>query len=167
MGTFGNLVTNATDKSIRRREFLAQAAANLGGAGTSTGNNAFKGPVSSNYPNGGGAYFSTPTYTAYNGTTTPPYGNAVPQSPGVERNSLNGPGYRDHDLTLSKGFGFPNNRVLGENARLEIRADAYNVFNNLNFNPATISNNIGSSNFGTEGAALSGRVVTLGARFSF
>ena len=45
--------------------------------------------------------------------------------------------------------------------------DAYNVFNNLNFNPNDISNNIGSSNFGTITGALAGRVITLGARFSF
>ncbi len=85
----------------------------------------------------------------------------------MHRNSLNLPGYRDVDLTLIKGFGFPDNRVLGENARFELRMDAYNVFNNLNFNPNDISNNIGSSNFGTITGALSGRVVTIGARFSF
>jgi hypothetical protein len=58
-------------------------------------------------------------------------------------------------------------RVLGENAKVEVRMDAYNVFNNLNFNPNQISNNIGAGNFGTLTGALSGRVVTLGARFSF
>jgi hypothetical protein len=138
--------------------------ASLGGAGTSTSNAAFKGPVSSNYPQGGTAYFQTPTYTAYAGNT---YGNALPETPGVHRNSLNLPGYRDVDLTLIKGFGFPNNRVLGENARFELRMDAYNVFNNLNFNANDISNNIGNSSFGTITGALSGRVVTIGARFSF
>jgi hypothetical protein len=139
-------------------------AASLGGEGTSTSNSAFKGPVSSNYPLGGTTYFVTPTYTAYSGNS---FGNALPQSPGVRRNSLNLPGYRDVDLTLIKGFGFPNNRVLGENARFELRMDAYNVFNNLNFNPNDISNNIGNSNFGTITGALSGRVVTIGGRFSF
>jgi hypothetical protein len=138
--------------------------AELPGAGSSTSNAAFKGPVSSNYSLGGTAYFQTPAYTAYAGTS---YGNALPESPGVHRNSLNLPGYRDVDLTLTKGFGFPNNRVLGENARFELRMDAYNVFNNLNFNPNDISNNISSSNFGTITGALAGRVVTIGARFSF
>jgi hypothetical protein len=78
------------------------------------------------------------------------------------------------DLTLSKGFGFPNNRVLGESARLELRLDAYNVFNNLNFNPTSISNNVGdpvagqnNPNFGRAQSALAARVVTVGARFSF
>lgn len=83
------------------------------------------------------------------------------------RNSLKLPGYRDVDLTLAKGFGLPNTRVLGENARLELRIDAFNVFNNLNLNPNSISNNISSSNFGTITGALAGRVVGLTARFSF
>lgn len=139
-----------------------QPSAYLGGAGTSASNDQFK--TGSNYFKGGTAYFATPTYTAYRGTA---FGNALPQSPGVQRNSLNGPGYRDVDLTLSKGFGFPNNRVLGESARLELRLDAYNVFNNLNFNPTSISNNIANSNFGEATAALGARVVTVGARFSF
>ncbi len=136
----------------------------LGGAGSSTSNDAFKTVSNSNYPNGGTAYFATPTYTAYSGTS---YGNALPQTPGVRRNSLNMPGYKAVDLTLAKAFGLPNMPVLGENAKFEFRMDAYNVFNNLNFNPNQISNNIGNGNFGTITGALSGRVVTLGARFSF
>ena len=70
-------------------------------------------------------------------------------------------------MVTQLAFGLPNNRVLGESARFELRLDAYNVFNNLNFNPNEISNNISNSNFGTITGALSGRVVTLGARFSF
>ena len=137
-------------------------AAYLGGAGTSTSNDQFK--TGSNYANGGAAYFSTPTYTAYSGAK---FGSALPQAPGVHRNSLNGPGYRDVDVTLAKGFGLPNNRVLGENAKLEFRVDAYNLFNNLNFNPTSISNNIANANFGQDTAALAARTVTMTARFSF
>lgn len=141
-------------------------AANLGGAGDSTSNDAFKTVANSNFPNGGAAYFSTPTYTAYN-CTPACYGNANPQSPGVHRNSLNLPGYKDVDLTLAKAFGLPNAPVLGEGAKLEFRVDVYNVFNNSNLNPSQISNNINSSNFGTITGALAARVITLGARFSF
>jgi Carboxypeptidase regulatory-like domain len=137
-------------------------AAYLGGAGKSTSNDQFK--TGANYPNGGKAYFSVPTYTAYSGTNS---GNALPQAPRVLRNSLNGPGYRDVDLTLAKAFGLPNNRVLGENAKFEFRVDAYNVFNNLNFKPDSISNNIANSNFGEATSALAARTVTLTARFSF
>jgi len=137
-------------------------AAYLGGAGSSTSNNAFRN--GSNYPLGGAAYFSMPTYTPFNGTDS---GTALPQAPGVHRNSLRGPGYRDLDLTLAKGFGFPKMPVLGENARLEFRFDVYNVFNNLNFDSTSISNNITNSNFGQATGALGARTATLGARFSF
>lgn len=144
-------------------------AAYLGGAGSSTGNDAFKTPQKSNFPlvstqGNASAYFSTPTYTAFSGTSS---GTALPQGPGVQRNSLNLPGYKDLDLTLAKGFGFPNTRVLGENARLEFRFDVYNVFNNLNLDPTQIKNDIGTSNFGTIDGALAARTATLGARFSF
>jgi len=140
-------------------------AAYLGGAGTSTSNDAFKGPVSSNFPNGAATYFSAPTYTAYNCNTCT--GTALPQSPGFGRNSLTMPGYKALDLTLSKAFGFPKMPVLGEGAKLEFRLDAFNVFNNMNFNENQISNNIGNSNFGTISGALAARVLALSARFSF
>jgi Carboxypeptidase regulatory-like domain len=136
-------------------------AAITGGPGTSTSNDQFK--TGSNYPKGGAAYFSTPTYTAYSGSNA---GTSVPQV-GLRRNSQVGPGYRALDMTLAKSFGLPNMPVLGENAKFEFRMDAYNVFNNLNFNPTSISGNIASSNFGQATSALSGRVVTMGARFSF
>ena len=137
-------------------------AAFLGGAGTSTSNDQFK--TGSNYPLGGTAYFTTPTYTAFQNAA---FGTALPQSPGVRRNSLNGPGYRALNLTLTKGFGLPNMPVLGENAKVEFRMDAYNVFNNLNFKPDSIANDITSTNFGRAQEGLAGRVVTLGARFNF
>lgn len=137
-------------------------AAFLGGAGTSTSNDQFK--TGSNYPLGGAAYFSTPTYTPFSSNN---FGPALPQSPGVHRNSLNGPGYRDLDMSLIKAFGLPTMPVLGESARIEFRIDAYNLFNNLNFDPNSISNNIANSNFGQATSALSARVVTMGARFSF
>lgn len=135
-------------------------SAYLGGAGTSTNTNAFKTVANSNFPNGGASYFSPTTYTPFLGTSLPP-------SPAVHRNSLNLPGYKDLDVTLAKAFGLPKAPVLGENANIELRVDVYNAFNNLNLNPNQISNNIGSSNFGTITGALAARVVTLGARFSF
>jgi hypothetical protein len=133
----------------------------LGGAGGSTSNDAFKTVANSNFPKGGAAYFSPATYPAGM------FGATLPPSPGVHRNSLTLPGYKGVDLTLAKAFGLPKAPVLGENAKIELRVDAYNVFNNLNLNPNQISNNIGSSSFGTITGALAARVVTLGARFSF
>ena len=141
-------------------------AAYLGGAGNSTSNSAFETVANSNFPMGGGTYFSTPNFTnnTYTGTE---YGTALPQYSHVARNSLNLPGYKDVDLTLAKAFGLPKMPVLGENAKIEFRFDAYNLFNNLNLNPNSIVNNIAASNFGTITSALAARVITLGARFSF
>jgi hypothetical protein len=136
-------------------------ANNLGGAGGSTSNDSFKTVAQSNFPNGGAAYFSPTTYP------TGMFGATLPPNPGVHRNSLNLPGYKGVDLTLAKGFGLPKAPILGESARIELRVDAYNLFNNLNLNPNSISNNIGNGNFGTITNALAARVVTLGARFSF
>jgi len=136
-------------------------AAYLGGAGSSTSNDQFK--TGSNYSKGGAAYFSTPTFTAYNGTN---FGSSLPQT-GVRRNSLTGPGYRDVDMTLAKAFGLPRIPGLGESAKIEFRMDAYNLFNNLNFNPTSIVNDINATGFGRATSALGARTVTLGARFSF
>ncbi len=132
----------------------------LGGAGHSTSNSAFETVAGSNFPNGGTAYFAPTLYPASLGTTLPP-------APAVRRNSLNLPGYKGVDMSLAKGFGLPKARVLGENARIELRIDTYNLFNNLNLNPNQIVNNIGAGNFGTITGGLSGRVITLGGRFSF
>ena len=102
---------------------------------------------------------------------------APPPAPGIERNSLNGPRYNDVDLSLSKGFGLPRIRGLGENARFEIRADVYNFFNKININTESIDTNLGgvapdgtvtpNSHFGVANNALGSRTVQLQARFSF
>jgi hypothetical protein len=147
-------------------------AAYLGGAGHDTSNGAFKsGPgvgngQNRNFPQAGPnqPYFLKPTFTLAGAfpTTSP-----VPQSPGVARNSLTGPGYRDLDGTLVKAFGLPRIPVLGENAQFEFRADAYNLFNNLNFDPTSVTNDITLGNFGQAQRALGSRTVSLQARFSF
>jgi hypothetical protein len=152
-------------------------AAYLGGAGSDTSNDAYKsGPntpsnVNKNFPKAAGdgnaeAYFSVPTFAT--AATFPAQGPA-PQAPGVSRNSFTGPGYRDLDGSLSKSFGLP--RIPGsgasEGTKIEIRADVFNLFNNLNFSSSSISNNIENANFGQATSALGGRIVTLQARFSF
>jgi hypothetical protein len=140
------------------------------GAGSDTSNSAYK--TGSNY--GGQAanhqtYFTEPTFTAYAGAASAGnYGNANPPA-GMKRNWITGPGYRSLDMTLVKAFTFPKAPVLGEAARLEFRADAYNLFNNLNLTGGNngIDRNISDPNFGISNGALGARVVTLGARFQF
>lgn len=153
-------------------------AAYLGGAGRNTSNGAFKsGPgganqssFNQNYPNGALSYFTIPTYTP---VTAPfPATFAAPELPGVARNALNGPNYRDVDASLTKSFGIPKVPVLGENAKIEFRVDAFNLFNNVNL--TNVSTNITSGgsdtsnpSFGQAQSALGSRTLDIQARFSF
>lgn len=156
-------------------------AAALPGAGKSTSNSTFQGfatnasgSINPNYNGNGSAFYTQPLYT-----TGPAFPLTVPGPlPGIHRNSLNGPDYNDLDGTLAKQFGVPKNRVLGENAIFEVRADAYNFFNKTNINTASIDNSLGSvdagtgavhpnADFGVAGGALGSRTVQLQARFSF
>ncbi len=158
-------------------------AAYLGGAGRDTSNDAFKSgpnvgngvnknfPLAATSPDAAEVYFAPPVLTA--GPDFPATGAVPPQAPGVARNSLTGPSYRDLDATVSKRFGLPKIKGLGENAAFEFRADAFNLLNNLNFKPGGtsagggISDNIQAGNFGQATQALGSRTVTLQARFNF
>jgi hypothetical protein len=141
----------------------------LGGAGSDYSNSTFMSSTG-NFPNGALSYFTVPTFQQ--GPAFPATG-PVPPPPGVGRNSFRGPGYFDIDLTLGKSFGLPKMRVLGESAKLNIRANFYNIFNKLNLNPSSISNSISfdgttsNPNFGQAQGALGGRIIELQARFSF
>ena len=157
-------------------------AAYFGGAGRDTSNDAFRsGPsrgatYNQNFSRGALAYFAYPKITA---SPAFPGAGSVPVAPGVGRNSFLSPGYNDLDATLSKGFGLPKLPVLGENAKLEIRADAFNLFNKLNLlggsadNGGSINNIISNDGttsnpaFGQAQKALGSRTVELQARFSF
>ena len=89
----------------------------------------------------------------------------IPTVPGIHRNIFTGPGYFDVDATLSKSFGIPKMPVLGENARIEFRANFFNLFNKLNlFSPQT---NILDPHFGEAQNALGSRTIEMQARFSF
>jgi hypothetical protein len=142
--------------------------------GNNTSNGTFMQSVNPNFGGNPTGYFLAPTYSA---AVAFPAISAAP-APGIQRNSLNGPGYNDLDASLAKAFGLPNNKILGENAKLEIRADFYNVFNKLNLNVGSIDNYLGTANpdgtlnntnsdFGVARSALGSRTVQLQARFSF
>ena len=147
------------------------------GAGTSTSNKTFEQATNPNYGGNGTNFFLPPSYVQ--GPAFPAY--AAAPTPGIQRNTLNGPGYDDVDASLSKGFGLPRIRGLGENARFEVRADVYNLFNKTNLNTQCIDGYLGSvapngtggftvspnSDFGVAGCGLGSRTVQLQARFSF
>lgn len=149
-------------------------AAVMSGFGTSTANGNFEANTNPNFGGDGTKFFVPPTFVA--GPSFP--ATAPAPTPGIHRNSLNGPDYKDVDVSLAKGFGLPKNRALGENARFEIRGDIYNLFNNTNINVPSIDGLLGSvdptgavnsvnSDFGVAGAALGSRTIQLQARFSF
>ena len=143
----------------------------------STSNDAFK--TGSNFPNPGAANTGTNNDQFMNNYfTVPNYDNAIADNPGQVaaalipapgsgRNSFPGPKYRDVDLNLAKAFGLPNMPVLGEDAKLEIKANFLNAFNLLNINPSSLSTNIQNSGLGQAHSALGSRIITFQARFSF
>jgi len=150
-------------------------AGHLTGAGTSTGNKTFEQSINPNFGGDGTKFFPSPTYVQATGSS---FLDTVPAPvPGIHRNSLNGPRYNDVDASLTKAFGLPSMPILGENAKFEIRADTYNLFNKTNIDTTSIDNNLGSvapdgtvspnSDFGVAGKALGSRTVQLQARFSF
>jgi Carboxypeptidase regulatory-like domain/TonB dependent receptor-like, beta-barrel len=135
----------------------------LGGAGTDYSNSRFL-SAGGNFPNGGSAYFVAPTVTDCT-ATFPATCNNLPTAPGFGRNSLRGPGYFDVDATLSKSFGLPRLPVLGESAKLEIRANFYNLFNHLNLN--NLDTTVTDPHFGEATGALGSRTIEMQARFNF
>jgi hypothetical protein len=149
----------------------------LGTAGKSTSNDAFK--TGSNFLNPGTVntgnnsnefsdnYFTIPDFTGAITDNPGQVSNTYIPAPGIDRNSFPGPHYRDVDMTLSKAFGLPKIRVIGENAKIEVKANFFNIFNILNIDPTTISTNISSSNLGQASAALGSRKIDLQARFNF
>jgi hypothetical protein len=146
-----------------------------GGAGSDTSNKAFE--TGSNFLNPGTSnpapdqfennYFSVPNYADAIADNPGQIATAFIPPPGIGRNTFPGPRYHDIDLNLAKSFGLPKMRVLGENAKIEIKANLLNAFNLLNINPSTISTNITASNLGQASAALGARVIDFQARFSF
>jgi len=148
-----------------------------GGAGLSTSNEAFK--TGSNFPSPGTAntgtnndqfmnnYFEVPNYSAAITDLPGQATNVYVPAPGIIRNSFAGPGYRNVDLTIAKAFGLPSMKVLGENARIEIKANMFNALNLLNIDPSSLSTNISTSNLGQASNGLGSRTVDFQARFSF
>ena len=75
------------------------------------------------------------------------------------RNMLRGPTFKDVDLAISRDF------VFKEHLDLQLRADAYNVFNMVSLNPPGAT--VGSATFGVITSASAMRQLQLGLRFTF
>lgn len=85
------------------------------------------------------------------------------------RNAMNGPGFWEVDMGVSKGFTMP----WSEKQKLVFRWDSFNTFNHPNFNPpASTLNDLSSFGFITStvtptGADQSARVFQLALRYEF
>ncbi len=144
-----------------------RAASYLGGAGSSQGTDTFK-QTNGNFTKGGSAYFSMPTQpvgTLWPSNGTAPTPGALPSVPGVGRNAFAGPRYWDTDFTITKAFGLPTMKVLGEGARFEVRANAYNLFNQLNL--TNVDSGITDTYFGSARGVLGSRTIEMEAHFKF
>lgn len=98
-------------------------------------------------------WFNTSCYRPNTATPIPNViGNAA-------RGGVNGPPTFRTDLTLSKSFSF------GENMRLQLRGEAFNIFNRTNFR--AVSTNITAANFGQVISVRDPRQLQFGAKFYF
>lgn len=139
-----------------------------GGATNRAGNNVFETPFG-NFPknaNGNENYFTTYSAAQLAAGIPPPPTN-------LHRNMFRGPRYFGNDAQLAKAFGLPKLPILGENAKLDLQANFYNLINkeNLqnigNFSMQDSIETIGGPQFGVSQAGLAGRIIELQARFNF
>jgi hypothetical protein len=110
-------------------------------------------------------WFNTGAFCSSNGSTTVPCPAGVVgigpngQDGNVPRDGLFGPGSINVDLSIFRDF------QIHENLSLQLRGEALNAFNIVNFNnPGTT---LGSSTFGVISGANTMREIQLGARLTF
>jgi hypothetical protein len=120
-------------------------------------------------------YFINPTVICPNNQATAGFGQApcagqvfFNNNPGevgnLPRTALNLPNYFNVDAALLKNITF------GERMRLQIRTEAFNLLNNVNFILATQGaqvQNINSATFGQFTTAAAARRIQFGLRFEF
>jgi hypothetical protein len=95
--------------------------------------------------------------------TAADFGRAAPGTVGdLPRNAYRGPGYLNTDLSLVKRLAVP---AIGRDAGVQLRVEAYNLFNTINLtNPTT---NLSSTLFGRVTSARPSREVQIGVRITF
>jgi hypothetical protein len=150
-------------------------AAYVGGAGSSSSNKTFQ-TAYGNFPNlatNSSAYFTPPTLPV----------NGIPPLPTMRRNIFRGPQYHDFDMGFQKSFGLPSMKFVGENSKITVRADFWNLFNTLNLQPIAGPKHLGDihvdpltgnstvvavdTGFGRSGGALGARVIEFQFRYQF
>ena len=80
----------------------------------------------------------------------------------ARRRFFSGPGVEDFDATLSRSFLVKDNRAL------ELRAEAFNLFNHAQFfGAAAVEGNISSATFGQAVSAMPPRLMQVALRYRF
>ncbi len=172
----GNIRTNGTTNNNVAFLSPIRPIAFYGNVHQDTSNAAFLSP--NGYFDGGAALYFNGSLRRDPARFNDP--SLLTNAPGIGRNTFRGPNYESIDISVAKKFGLSGIGFLGENSNLEIRVNAFNVFNNLNlrqfnfFDRGTIvadaydpSNPVYNPNFGEPSGALAGRVVEFQARFRF
>jgi hypothetical protein len=117
-------------------------------------------------------YWIDPSIICSNGAATLGYGqtpcagqvffNVEPGQTGqLGRAIINAPAFFNVDATLMKNINF------NEKMRLQLRVEAFNLLNNVNFFPGASQQSINSTTFGQITSAGAARQLQLAARFEF
>ncbi len=144
----------------------------LGGVPLSNSNDNFLAPGGI-FPNNliaGADCNVAPGCSRYFNTVVPFNGNPFVNRPGIGRNVFRGPKYFGLDMAFAKVFGLPSGGFLGENAKIDLRFNFFNILNTLNlanFNSNSDPTRVQLNTFGTATGALAGRTAEFQARFSF
>lgn len=96
--------------------------------------------------------------------------NYLDNPPAIGRNTFRGPKYRAMDLSIIKRFRLDGLPGMREGAGLDLRANFFNVFNQLNLANFGFGDNntfADRPDFGKALNGLAGRTVELQARFNF
>jgi len=96
--------------------------------------------------------------------------NYINNPPGIGRNTFRGPKYRSLDLSIVKRFRLDGLLGMKEGAGVDLRANFFNLFNQLNldnFQFGDDSTFADRSQFGKAQRALAGRTAELQIRFNF
>ena len=108
--------------------------------------------------------------TAFQTYLNPGDPNYINNPPGVGRNIFRGPKYRSLDISIIKRFRLDGLFGMKEGAGLDLRANFFNIFNQLNldnFQFGDDSTFVDRAQFGKAQRALAGRTIELQARFNF
>lgn len=143
----------------------ALPTAYLGGAKSDYSNDTFK-RTGGNFPGIVGGGNCDPAKGPVAGS--PYFDICTVGPPFVHRNSFRGPRYQGFDMSFVKSTRIPF--FKSEQGRLDLRANVFNLFNQLNLVPIVARSDqtsITNSHFGQSSGALAGRVIEFQARLSF